>query len=318
MYEFKRLSKVFESAEEILFDDSSRIVLISDCHRGDGSLADDFIKNQNIYFAALTYYYNENYTYIELGDGDELWKNSKFSCIMQEHSDVFWLLSRFIKAGRFYSLYGNHDMVKKNRGFITIRDYRYSDVHQQEYLNFFKGIKFHEGLVLRHTVTGNKIFLVHGHQADFLNDRLWRLSRFLVKYVWRPLELLGVNNPTSAAKNCRKKETVERKLVEWVKNEKHMLIAGHTHRAVFAQTGKAPYFNDGSCVHRRCITGIEIIKGNIALVKWSVKAKEDGALMVVRDVLEGPKSLKDYYNARVQPGFVMSYNKVFKSLQKEF
>lgn len=67
MYEFKRLSEVFESAEEIPFDDFSKIIIMSDCHRGDGSWADNFSKNKNIYYAALTYYYRNNFTYIELG-----------------------------------------------------------------------------------------------------------------------------------------------------------------------------------------------------------------------------------------------------------
>ena len=77
MNEFKRLSEVFESSEEIFFDDSSKFIFMSDCHRGDGSWADSFRKNRNNYYAALTYYYNNNYTYIELGDGDELGRMMK-------------------------------------------------------------------------------------------------------------------------------------------------------------------------------------------------------------------------------------------------
>jgi hypothetical protein len=30
----KRLSRVYESAERVSFDDSSRIIIMSDCHRG--------------------------------------------------------------------------------------------------------------------------------------------------------------------------------------------------------------------------------------------------------------------------------------------
>jgi UDP-2,3-diacylglucosamine pyrophosphatase LpxH len=302
MYEFKRLSQVLESAEQVPFNDSSRIVLMSDCHRGDGSWADDFSKNQNAYFAALTHYYYGNYTYIELGDGDELWKNRNLSDIMWEHSDTFWLLSKFIKKDRFYSLYGNHDIIKKVYGFHKKKDYRKFDEHEKAFLPLFEKVKIHEGLVLRHILTGNKILLVHGHQADYLNDRLWMVSRFLVKHLWRPLELLGVNDPTSPAKNYEKKVAVEKILIEWVKREKQMLVAGHTHRPMFPEPGEPLYFNDGSCVHPRSITAIEIADGNITFVKWSVKTKIDGTLAVGRDVLGGPKKLKDYFNANLPEG----------------
>jgi UDP-2,3-diacylglucosamine pyrophosphatase LpxH len=296
MYSFKRLSQVFKSAQNIPFDDSSKIILISDCHRGDGSGADDFSKNQLPYFAALTYYNNKNYTYIELGDGDELWKNKKMSEISQVHSDVFWLLSKFYTDDRLYFIYGNHDIIKKNKKYVKSEFNGYFDEHEKKYIHSFKDIKFHEGLVLRHSVTRDKILLLHGHQADYFNDKLWRLSRFLVRYLWRPLELIGINDPTSTSKNNAKKACIKKNLIEWVKKEKQMLIAGHTHRTMFPKTDEPPYFNDGSCVHPRCITGIEIVDGYISLIKWHVKTKPDGSLFVDKDLIEGPIRLKDYFN----------------------
>lgn len=295
MYESKRLSEVFNLANRITFDNSSRIIMISDCHRGDGSWADDFARNQNIYFVALNHYFEDNYTYIELGDGDELWENPSLSDIMLEHDDAFWILSRFIKAGRFYSIFGNHDQVKKNMGFARRRYFKRIYAHNKDYLNLFDGIKIHEGLVLEHKETGGEIFLVHGHQADYLNDRFGWLCGFLVRYVWRPLELLGVNDPTSPAKNMKKTAAVERKLIRWVREENKMLIAGHTHRPVFSEAGEPPYFNTGSCVHPRCITGIEIANGSISLVKWCTKAKPDGTLTIGRDILAGPGKIADYF-----------------------
>lgn len=296
MYALKRLSKIFKSAEQIPFDNYSRIVLMSDCHRGDGSWADTFSKNQNIYFAALIYYYNKNYTYIELGDGDELWENNKFSSIVHVHSDAFWLLSKFYNKGRLHFIFGNHDMIKKNNRFIKSNFYHYFDERVKKHIPLFKNIKLHEALVLRHTVTGNKIFLLHGHQVDWLNGKMWALSRFLVKYLWKPLELFGVNDPTSTAKNYKKKESIAKILTKWVVRQNQMLIAGHTHRPVFPEVGEPPYFNDGSCVHPRCITGIEIVEGYIMLVKWTVKTKRDGTLFICREVLAGPRRLNDYFN----------------------
>ncbi|KJS89192.1 MAG: serine/threonine protein phosphatase, partial [Desulfosporosinus sp. BICA1-9] len=165
---------------------------------------------------------------------------------------------------------------------------------EKKYFPLFENIKVHEGLVLKHKLTNQKILLIHGHQVSFIDYEMWRLSRFLVRYLWRPLESFGVNDPTSTAKNYDKKDAVEKQLIEWVTREKHMLIAGHTHRPRFPQVGEPPYFNDGSSVHPRCITGIEITDGNITLVKWDVKTKIDGTLFIGREILVGPRKLKAY------------------------
>ncbi|MFZ7121864.1 MAG: metallophosphoesterase [Eubacteriaceae bacterium] len=295
MYANNRLYKVFNTAPEIPFDNSSKFVLMSDCHRGDGSWADTFSKNQNIYFSALTYYYNENYTYIEIGDGDELWENKSFLEIIENYSNIFWLLSKFYNEDRLYLIYGNHDMEKSNKKFIKNNLYYYYNERKKEYIPLLNNIKIHQGLILEYTITGDKIFLLHGHQVNRFNDSLWRLARFLVRYLWKPLELIGINDPTSTAKDYKKSEFVDKQLSDWVIREKHMLIAGHTHRPKYPEIGEVPYFNDGSCVHPRCITGIEIEYGLITLVKWTIKTKSDGTLFVSRVVLAGPRELKNYF-----------------------
>lgn len=295
MNKLKRVSQVFQSAEQISFDDSSRIVLMSDCHRGDGSWADNFSKNQNPYFAALNHYYDKNYTYIEIGDGDELWENNKFSSIIQPHKDLFRLLHKFFKENRLYMIFGNHDIVKKNDRFVKNYLYQYYNERRKKYVSLFENIKIHEGLVLNYKPTDDKILLIHGHQVDFLNNQMWMLSRFLVRYLWRPLQLFGVNDPTSTAKNYGKKDAVEESLTEWVMKEKHILIAGHTHRPMFPEVDEPPYFNSGSCVHPHSITAIEIVDGHIVLVKWNIKTKADGTLFVGRDIIAGPKPLKNYF-----------------------
>jgi hypothetical protein len=111
------------------------------------------------------------------------------------------------------------------------------------------------------------------------------------------LELIGVRDPTSAAKNNEKKNSVENKLSDWAKQNNQFMICGHTHRPVFPKVGETLYFNDGSCVHPRCITGIEIRNGTISLVKWAILTKPDRTLYVGREVLEGPVRLTDYFEA---------------------
>lgn len=302
MKSLKRLSQVFESAERLSFDDSSKIILMSDCHRGDGSHADEFLKNENIYLSALNHYYNEGYTYIEIGDGDELWENKRLSDIIKAHPDVFQLLRKFYLEKRLHFIYGNHDIVKRNRKYAAENLYKYYDKQEKKEQPLFENIKVHEGLILEYQdgvkrQAGNRILLVHGHQVDFLNSDMWKLARFLVRYVWRPLELFAINNPTSPAQNQEKKEKIGRRLTDWAIRENQMLVAGHNHRPMFPEIGEPLYFNDGSSVHPLFITGIEIESGEITLVKWGVKVNEDGLLFVGRDIIAGPKKLSEFFQA---------------------
>ena len=285
MFAYNRIQRVFSSAEVIPFKKSSKIVIISDCHRGTGSGADDFSKNQNLYYVALRHYLRDGYTYIELGDGDELWKNRRFTMIAQEYKHIFALLRQFHQDGRLYMIYGNHDMDKNNPTWVT---YNFeSGIDQAEPL--FPGIQIRDGLVLRHMPSGRKILLIHGHQADFFNYTLWRLARFLVRYVWQPLELVGVTNPFDVPRSPRRRELVEELLINWCKQENTMLIAGHTHRTAFPKAGEPPYYNDGSCVHRRYITCMEIEGDYISLVRWSIQPRPDNVLYVKRDVVHRDK-----------------------------
>ncbi|MCI8320314.1 MAG: serine/threonine protein phosphatase [Dorea sp.] len=285
-----RLNKLLRTSPVIPCDYLSRFVIMSDCHRGIGNWGDNFLKNQNIYSAALSYYYRHGYSYIELGDGDELWENRSMKEIIATHSNVFELLSRFFREHRLYMLCGNHDFIKRKQKFIRCCSeyYRESQCCPQPLM---PGLCVHEGLILQNRVSGQSIFLVHGHQGDLLNDTLWRFSRFLVRYIWRPLELFALNDPTSAAKNNTKKSAVEQRLFAWSAKHSQTLIAGHTHRPLFPEDGASCYFNCGSCVHPHCITALEICNNKIVLVKWSVQSHSDLSLHIGREVLAGPSSI---------------------------
>src|SRR5690606_23629585 len=165
----KRLTQIFNESKLIDIDDTSRIIIMSDLHRGDGNWSDSFARNQNVFFAALSYYYQKNYTYIELGDGDELWELRDFKEIIREHSDVFWLIKKFYEDNRFYMMFGNHDIVKKDKKFVEENLYYYYSERDHENFPLFKDIEVHEGLVLNYRDYNSKIFLVHGHQVEFKN-----------------------------------------------------------------------------------------------------------------------------------------------------
>lgn len=279
-----RLRHAFENAPVFPLNGKTRYVLFSDCHRGNGSSNDNFLKNQNLYFTALRYYFDRGFTYVELGDGDELWENRKMSRIIELHDNVFRLLSLFHKQNRLIMLYGNHDMEKKKRNYSDTVCESYFCMESQCREPLFPGLKFYQGIVLENPCNGFRLYLTHGHQADFFNSTCWKLARFLVRYFWRPLEHFGVLDPTSAAKNYVHKDRTEQRLSSYAHENQISLITGHTHRPRL-HASSPHYMNTGSCVHPLCITCIEVEQHKITLVKWELSVKPDRTLYVERTVL---------------------------------
>lgn len=291
----KRLDHAYKNAKIIDFDDSSKFILFSDCHRGDNSFADDFANNRNIYYHALKHYYTEGFQYCELGDGDELWENLSFNAIFSAHKNVYLLMKQFHDEGKLHMIWGNHDMVYRDPNYVEKHLATYFDPKTGEDKILFNAIKYHEGLVLKHNKTGQELFLTHGHQADWWNYLFWKWSRFMVRILWKPLNVMGIADPTSPAKNYKELIKIERRTKKWIIDNNNLLtVVGHTHRPRFPEPGAIAFFNDGSCVHPRSITGLEIEHGAISLIKWQIATKDDGALQIVKVLLEGPRALKDY------------------------
>lgn len=295
-----RLNKAYKEAKRLPFSNQDKFILFSDCHRGDSSFADDFANNRNIYYHALNHYFNEGFSYIELGDGDELWENMFFKEIFEANKNVYLVLQKFFIENRLHMIYGNHDMVYRNESILKKNLYDYFDQRKGEKVPLFPGIKFHEAIILENKDNNNQeLFLTHGHQADFMNYVGWKINRFLVRILWKPLQVWGIKDPTSPAKNYVELIKVERRIKKWIAdNNNKITITGHTHRPRFPSPSENAlhYFNDGSCVHPRSITGIEICNGTIALIKWFIDTKEDGTLQIKKEFLEGPCKLEDYKN----------------------
>ncbi len=292
-----RLNKAYKEAKRVSFTNQDKFILFSDCHRGDSSFADDFANNRNIYFHALQHYFKEGYSYIELGDGDELWENIFFKTIFEANKNVFKLLQKYHFSKRLHMIYGNHDMVYRNPNFVQKKLSTYFDAREGKNVPLFPNIEYNEAIILENSDTQQELFLTHGHQADFMNYVGWKINRFMVRVLWKPLQVWGIKDPTSPAKNYVELIKVERRIKKWIAdNGNKITITGHTHRPRFPkpEENALHYFNDGSCVHPRSITGIEIVNGTIALIKWHIDTKEDGTLQIVREILEGPRKLEDY------------------------
>jgi UDP-2,3-diacylglucosamine pyrophosphatase LpxH len=293
----RQFEGLLRESEVIDIDEKSKIIFFSDCHRGNGGRADDFAHNQLIYIAAIKHYLKQDFTYIELGDGDELWENKNFERIKLTYRTIFELFDEFHQKNRFYFIWGNHNRRWKNVDKFQQQFTSIIDDETNERKPILQGLKSHEALVLKYRQDEEKrILVVHGHQGEMLNDRLWWLGRFGVRKVWGVGQLfLGIPDPTSAARNYRLQKKSDEKFRQWVSHSGIPLIIGHTHNPVFPSEGEVSYFNDGCCVHPRCITGLEIDKGQIQLIKWFVDVSDNNTLSIQRELLAGPRLLESLF-----------------------
>jgi predicted phosphodiesterase len=250
-------------------------IIFSDQHKGNRSWADDFSICEKNYINALGKYNKEAFTFINLGDSEELWK-FKIQEIILAHKDAFASESAF-HPGRYFKTFGNHDLLWKNK----------LDVELNLKKIFQMPMPIYEGVILRDNLMKIDIFLTHGHQGDMLSDNN-PVSTWVVAHLWMPLlRYLRINiNSPSTDFSLRNKHN--RMMYEWSSSMKNLiLVTGHTHQPIFA-SGKyykhpsnnitldslnnnliPSYFNTGCCCFNDGdITGIEITDGKIRLVKW--------------------------------------------------
>ncbi len=281
------LDAVYASAPHLVFDDASRFVFLSDCHRGDGSSADAFSQNEELYLAALSRYHRRGYTYVEVGDGDDLWLNRDLDVVKQAHPRVFDMLHAFEAEQRLYLIEGNHETGQPT----DTKD----------------GIAVHQGLVLDHAIHHQRLFVVHGHQQDLPNAALAGWTRFWVRRVWSPLSRsclgrawrpTGTGEPPAGALGSAmrwlhaQRRHVAQDLAAWADARRLTTICAHTHRPECANYGQAPYFNTGSCIAPGYITGLELERGVLSLVKWTLGAfPGGGGLRAERQLLAAPRAL---------------------------
>jgi predicted phosphodiesterase len=287
----------FESATE-------RFVIFSDMHKGAKSGSDDFAFCENNYLKALEYYDAQNFTFISLGDAEELWENT-LAAVKKANKGSFEKEKLFLNRNAFIKVFGNHDLEWDNSPFAAI---------ELESI-FGQKVPIYEGAILRTNIAGKSIdiFLTHGHQGDELSDGNW-FSKWFVAKIWGPLQAYLSINPNTPAYYDHLKTEHNRYMYEWIAQQKDkLLITGHTHQPVFQSvthleslyqklavarvaddtvtiakieaeiiakkfagqpqpdfTGYQPtYFNSGCCCFNDGdITGIEIDGESIRLIKW--------------------------------------------------
>jgi len=217
------LESLLKKAKAVHLDQSSRILILSDLHMGNGGRLDEFRQNAELLKCILgSYYLPEKYSLVLNGDIEELFKFS-LKNITSKWSDFYDLFLKFKQNGFLWKTYGNHDSALLDEGEYLLRS------------SLVESIKLHYG---------NEILLLfHGHQASpFLWETCSVLSRaviFFLRYIAKPV---GIRN-FSVAYNSRRRFAIEQSIYEFSNHSKIVSIIGHTHRPLFESLSKVDYLN---------------------------------------------------------------------------
>lgn len=260
-----------------------KFIIFSDHHKGNKDHGDDFANNEPNYVAALDHYLLNKFTYINLGDAEELWKYGPKD-VISKNINALQYEARFQQENKLYKTFGNHDLTWKNKLDVDIW---FKDV-------FDLPLPIWEGILLKTSIQNKSlsIFLTHGHQGDKMSDNN-AFSTWMVAHIWRPLQRYLQINVNTPAKDYTLRDRHNIMMHEWSsRRENLLLITGHTHKPVFASglysdhpnntvndtkiavasrqsKVKPTYFNSGCCCYNDGnITGIEIADGKISLIKW--------------------------------------------------
>ncbi|MDA0811975.1 MAG: hypothetical protein O3C21_06260, partial [Verrucomicrobia bacterium] len=204
-------------------------VIFSDHHRGARTGADDFADCEDTYRAALDHYLNDGHRLVLLGDVEELWECSPKS-VVAAYADTLRLEQSFHQAGGYTRIYGNHDDEWTTPWKMKM--------HLEPFICDHTGCGvILEALTLKLTAGGQELgelFLTHGHQGTPDSDRFAPFSRFLVRYVWRPLQRMLKIRSNTPSQDYDLRMQHEIAMSKWAANQSRMLlITGHTHHPVF-------------------------------------------------------------------------------------
>src|SRR6478736_95289 len=89
------------------------IIIFSDQHKGARDGSDYFRFAEKNYLAALDYYNQNNFFFVNLGDNEELWENNIFS-IIKYNKETFEKEKLFIDRTAYCKIIGNHELFWKN------------------------------------------------------------------------------------------------------------------------------------------------------------------------------------------------------------
>ena len=229
----KKLTGLWENNEvKVLDQGSTKYVIVSDLHLGDGDVSDDFVDNEATFLKALQFYRENGYHLILLGDIEEFWLFDIDSIVKRYNNSIYEEIRAF-GDGRVHRVFGNHDSE-----WGRLKDPTRNTPLK---VNFAS-----EALKMRSSRGDVRIMLIHGHQGSRNSDKSSWISRFFVR-LFKKLKPVAKKTRILRHKSATKSQiprSYEKTLYSWAKDHKVILICGHTHRAIFASKSFAARLRD--------------------------------------------------------------------------
>ncbi len=218
-----QLERLLQKATSITLDKSSKILILSDLHMGNGGRRDEFRRNAELVKTMLgSYYLPEKYSLVLNGDVEELFK-FPLESIAAEWGELYNLFLKFERNGFFWKTYGNHDAE-----LLEEKEYHLAS-------SMVESLKLH--------YVDETNLILHGHQASVL---LWEtypvVSRAVVLFLRYIAKPVGIRN-FSTAYNSRRRFVIEKSIYEFSNQAKIVSIIGHTHRPLFESLSKVDFLN---------------------------------------------------------------------------
>ncbi len=288
---FRQLSCLWkDNTISVLETKSKKYAILSDLHFGDGGPADDFRNNIEAMKRLLHHYSENDFRIILLGDIEELWQFD-LDMIKKRYDTEIYNLFRKFDNKRVIRVFGNHD-----------KDWDYP--HDPVMSNPEKTQGAPEALKMKDGKNDPCILLVHGHQGNIESDKNSWSSKFFVRAYkviepWLKKLKIGTHPPAIKSQVTKDYEQI---MYAWAKENKVILICGHSHRAIFASTSYARRLEDEIEALREENTAhkddLERVKENKKKIKeLNIKLKDEKKKSRDIDPTEpGSKPLPCYFN----------------------
>ncbi|MBS1262043.1 MAG: hypothetical protein MAG453_01382 [Calditrichaeota bacterium] len=315
---FRRLDEAYANSLHVPFDiKRDRYVIFSDLHLADRKRGiDDFARNEMIYCHALQHYYDTGFHLILNGDVEESWEARPRKIRSAYRDTVYEVERKFALKGEPWHIrtWGNHDDIWANSE--KVRKHLWPELGP---VTVYPGVRLGDNLFVAHGHQGEllgdsgawisepaiRFFwrwlqrLTRWTSARAATNHLIRTRRAESLYQWArnrgQLFIAGHTHKSMFGYLPEQNELINhmRRLEATLASNPNPYEARatieHLHKTISrgkrcrrSGEGRLPcYFNSGSCVHTNGITGIEIDRGGIRLVRWSLveTASRSGALV---------------------------------------